>query len=120
MEVAQAGLSEEKTDLSWQSSALALPADLNTDQVNVQDMVLALSDPCKFFIRRRLQSSLDIDWQEKLSAEPFATEGLEQYQLKSQWLDSVQHQPSALDDIETRSEERRVGKECRSRWSPDH
>lgn len=101
MEVAQAGLSEEKTDLSWQSSALALPADLNTDQVNVQDMVLALSDPCKFFIRRRLQSSLDIDWQEKLSAEPFATEGLEQYQLKSQWLDSVQHQPSALDDIET-------------------
>ena len=22
--------------------------------------------------------------------------------------------------IETRSEERRVGKECRSRWSPDH
>ena len=23
-------------------------------------------------------------------------------------------------DIETRSEERRVGKECRSRWSPYH
>ena len=22
--------------------------------------------------------------------------------------------------LETRSEERRVGKECRSRWSPDH
>ena len=24
------------------------------------------------------------------------------------------------DEIEDRSEERRVGKECRSRWSPDH
>ena len=24
------------------------------------------------------------------------------------------------EDIEIRSEERRVGKECRSRWSPDH
>ena len=23
-------------------------------------------------------------------------------------------------EISTRSEERRVGKECRSRWSPDH
>ena len=25
-----------------------------------------------------------------------------------------------IDDILTRSEERRVGKECRSRWSPYH
>jgi anthranilate/para-aminobenzoate synthase component II len=25
-----------------------------------------------------------------------------------------------LEDIEARSEERRVGKECRSRWSPYH
>ena len=25
-----------------------------------------------------------------------------------------------LDPLATRSEERRVGKECRSRWSPDH
>ena len=26
----------------------------------------------------------------------------------------------ALEGIRERSEERRVGKECRSRWSPDH
>ena len=26
----------------------------------------------------------------------------------------------SLDDAEDRSEERRVGKECRSRWSPYH
>src|SRR5688572_32853354 len=29
-------------------------------------------------------------------------------------------QTNAWNTIETRSEERRVGKECRSRWSPDH
>src|SRR2546430_3403766 len=28
--------------------------------------------------------------------------------------------PSAAADLECRSEERRVGKECRSRWSPYH
>ena len=28
--------------------------------------------------------------------------------------------PAALVAAELRSEERRVGKECRSRWSPDH
>ena len=28
--------------------------------------------------------------------------------------------PAFTDDIEMRSEERRVGKECRSRWSPYH
>ena len=28
--------------------------------------------------------------------------------------------PSYLSKIEQRSEERRVGKECRSRWSPYH
>src|SRR5690349_4607772 len=30
----------------------------------------------------------------------------------------AQHQPRSTD--KARSEERRVGKECRSRWSPDH
>src|SRR2546429_8729562 len=30
---------------------------------------------------------------------------------------SIEPPPST---VETRSEERRVGKECRSRWSPDH
>src|SRR5437868_7761102 len=38
---------------------------------------------------------------------------------------AVQHElpgPLALDEhgVERRSEERRVGKECRSRWSPEH
>ena len=29
-------------------------------------------------------------------------------------------EPKLLEDISYRSEERRVGKECRSRWSPYH
>src|SRR5256885_15821944 len=34
---------------------------------------------------------------------------------------ALAHGPmSALDDLPRRSEERRVGKECRSRWSPYH
>ena len=35
------------------------------------------------------------------------------------YLDFVLEQLSGLDEI-SRSEERRVGKECRSRWSPYH
>ena len=33
---------------------------------------------------------------------------------------SIAHSVSFVDFITTRSEERRVGKECRSRWSPYH
>ena len=32
----------------------------------------------------------------------------------------LQEERRRLDDILSRSEERRVGKECRSRWSPYH
>src|SRR2546426_11818951 len=44
--------------------------------------------------------------------------------LKTDYVDLWQiHQVSAMDEVEqifARSEERRVGKECRSRWSPYH
>src|SRR5690554_3777959 len=33
---------------------------------------------------------------------------------------SVREERVSLEEIRKRSEERRVGKECRSRWSPDH
>jgi len=33
---------------------------------------------------------------------------------------AVKIDPEVASDIEMRSEERRVGKECRSRWSPYH
>ena len=34
--------------------------------------------------------------------------------------DFLSERQVSYDDIKTRSEERRVGKECRSRWSPYH
>ena len=33
---------------------------------------------------------------------------------------AIVYDPKRQDDLLTRSEERRVGKECRSRWSPYH
>ena len=35
-------------------------------------------------------------------------------------LTCVLEKPATYDEIKARSEERRVGKECRSRWSPYH
>ena len=34
--------------------------------------------------------------------------------------ESVEFNPARLEEVNERSEERRVGKECRSRWSPYH
>ena len=36
------------------------------------------------------------------------------------YLDVVEKAKAAFEENGVRSEERRVGKECRSRWSPDH
>ena len=36
------------------------------------------------------------------------------------YLDRPLNIPSGMSELEVRSEERRVGKECRSRWSPYH
>ena len=35
-------------------------------------------------------------------------------------LEETESEPTAEENTSTRSEERRVGKECRSRWSPYH
>ena len=57
------------------------------------------------------------------------TEHLQAYALLPRILESIQRLPlpdleAIADDMNaestTRSEERRVGKECRSRWSPYH
>src|SRR3712207_9127245 len=40
--------------------------------------------------------------------------------LKPEVFDPAQRVRSITDMLRTRSEERRVGKECRSRWSPYH
>src|SRR2546428_13607318 len=40
--------------------------------------------------------------------------------VPTNWALFVFHEPDVKDERAIRSEERRVGKECRSRWSPDH
>ena len=45
---------------------------------------------------------------------------LKRYQAKVDKINALEPEFQALSDEELRSEERRVGKECRSRWSPYH
>ena len=43
--------------------------------------------------------------------------------IPARYLNTANHKELAahcMEDIDKRSEERRVGKECRSRWSPYH
>ena len=55
----------------------------------------------------------ELAYQETLSSKCLA-DYLESQGFKITW------KTAGIDTAFTRSEERRVGKECRSRWSPDH
>ena len=48
------------------------------------------------------------------------THGLDRLQQGGIDVIALDQYMPGLDGLETRSEERRVGKECRSRWSPYH
>ena len=60
--------------------------------------------------------------------EPVVDEQAEAEYSEDQGFDNLDDAADALEDdmpadeqpIDDRSEERRVGKECRSRWAPDH
>ena len=58
-------------------------------------------------------SAADLSWYRRVRAEPTA-QGCLRYMLRAA------PRAGMFDSILTRSEERRVGKECRSRWSPYH
>src|SRR5690348_11337146 len=60
-----------------------------------------------------------------LTGVSFTDGALRQARFASSWLRDVRFTGTSLAETEwadttLRSEERRVGKECRSRWSPDH
>ena len=56
-----------------------------------------------------------------LKLDPGNTELIAQkHKLLGQAVDETKEKLAALKEAQRRSEERRVGKECRSRWSPYH
>jgi len=65
---------------------LPLPDELDITQVHWDDVKQALTDPFKFFVKRRLKASFDIYWQSHETEEPFTLQGLESWQLKEDWL----------------------------------
>src|SRR5436309_4953995 len=71
-----------------------------------------------FFSSRRRHTRFSRDWSSDVCSSDLLKEGRCR-------CSELQHLPSLSVEVErelgrVRSEERRVGKECRSRWSPDH
>src|SRR5688572_32212446 len=87
-----------------------------------------------FFSSRRRHTRFDCDWSSdvcssdlrgevvlgKKSGKLSITYNLEQLGITDADDDAVGEMLKRVKDKGIRSEERRVGKECRSRWSPDH
>lgn len=96
--VAVAALAGTAEESGWQGVQLPEPAELNKEQVLWPDVVQALTDPLKFFVRRRLKASLDSDWEQHDTSEPFAPAGLDGYQLKHSWLQRMLAEPERLDN----------------------
>src|SRR5256885_12799593 len=88
-----------------------------------------------FFSSRRRHTRLQGDWSSDVCSSDLLREKTGKgYQIAKATTDGNEaiavglpatkehsgHTPELLTPIEERSEERRVGKECRSRWSPYH
>src|SRR2546430_2841900 len=81
-----------------------------------------------FFSSRRRHTRFDCDWSSDVCSsdlklrEKLIGEGIETVQdlLKAPMEEILAIQGIGEKTAEKRSEERRVGKECRSRWSPYH
>ena len=82
--VAAAAWPEQPQNAGWQGVQLPEPAELNKEQVLWPDVVQALTDPLKFFVRRRLKASLDSDWEQHDTSEPFAPAGLDGLSAETQ------------------------------------
>src|SRR2546430_6696772 len=94
---------------------------------------------CFFFSSRRRHTRFDCDWSSDVCSSDLTTMTVVSFMVKTEGLgmslDAAGHIQRAKAGTEllaalywiilyfsamTRSEERRVGKECRSRWSPYH
>ncbi|UTW46855.1 exodeoxyribonuclease V subunit gamma [Bacterioplanoides sp. SCSIO 12839] len=110
---------ESLTDFLQQP--LDIPDDIDTSEVNWQDVKDALAHPARFFIQRRLKSSLDMYWQQEQTEEPFAPNGLELYQLRQQWMSAYEQQGDEPSDFLLRQQS--LGKlpvnQLGSVWSED-
>src|SRR5205807_3880438 len=76
-----------------------------------------------FFSSRRRHTRLQGDWSSDVCSSDLGDGVGEQLEgddvdRRREQLDAAGHRRYAQDVV--RSEERRVGKECRSRWAPDH
>lgn len=93
-QVARVETNAQLTPTNWPTEPLALPEDLNLEQILWRDVIEALTNPPQFFIRRRLQARLANNWdeQEIESNEPFTVNNLTNYQLKERWFTRLQKQ----------------------------
>ncbi|MDK2776383.1 MAG: exodeoxyribonuclease V subunit gamma [Pseudomonadota bacterium] len=101
---AAATAADEHRRPAFFSSPLALPAELDTQQVNWEDVVQALTDPLKFFVTRRLKTSFDIYWQQHETEEPFAPDSLDLFRLKQDWLQLALADAQQLSEPGSRSD----------------
>src|SRR5256886_13604809 len=79
-----------------------------------------------FFSSRRRHTRFDCDWSSDVCSSdlflvaPAGGEVALPHRVVEQRADHERRVLQVLERLEQRSEERRVGKECRSRWSPYH
>ena len=95
----------------WSAIAKAVGNAINADVLRELDTVT-----------QKLDTHISVD--DERNADSYRTSIL---QFNNELLREIQHTRedfieilAVIDDYESRSEERRVGKECRSRWSPYH
>src|SRR6266446_35175 len=72
-----------------------------------------------FFTSRRRHTSLPGDWSSDVCSSDLPR-GSKPVERSTDWYHAGAHTPSLGRGPRGRSEERRVGKECRSRWAPYH
>src|SRR2546430_11064892 len=73
-----------------------------------------------FFSSKRRHTSFDCDWSSDVCSSDLSNNASRQVPRPAAPSSIVRACQPAVPPIGPRSEERRVGKECRSRWSPYH